>query len=69
MKRLLEFNNQLPKRVLGFTTNPLWVNTDGCNISSTQVLQMLADFPSINFETSFWLRPQKAQLADIFVFV
>jgi hypothetical protein len=69
IKRLLEFNNQLPKRVLGFTINPLRVNTDGgCSIMSRQVLQMLAEFPCINFGTSFWLRSQKAHLADGSVF-
>jgi hypothetical protein len=65
INRFLEFSNQLPKRVLGLTTNPLRVNTDGgCRIMSTQVLQMFAEFPRINFGTSFRLRSQKAQPAD-----
>ena len=69
IKRLLEFNNQLPKRVLGFTTNPLRVNTDGgCSIMSTQVLQMLAFFPINNFGTSPCFLPQKLQLAVASVF-
>jgi hypothetical protein len=67
--QFLEFNNQFPKRVPEFITNPLLVNIDGgLENNSTQKLQMLAFSPFSTFETSSCFLPQKLQLAVASVF-
>jgi hypothetical protein len=69
INRFLEFNNQIPKRVPEFITNPLLVNTDGGLVAtSTQTLQILAFSPFNNFGTSVCFLPQKLQLAVVSVF-